>query len=250
MWNLWYYCGRHQGAFSHTIWYILWANFCQGCPVYFWAVVDRNRKPVGEATLTDRNWITHPLRILLGLWSAPKEDLQSSSAELVFSQSVKALGKILSDACVSKPTTACQAPFWAVTSIFARSSLARPKSFGVDMGESLEWVSIDVLKPAHVILDELVELAPPSCCCRPPNSATVLLLSSFSSPRLWSALPPTGLKHRDRRWPQFPIHLWWLRRVVFGVGSLIPHKGLNSVLVICVGCFFFFFFLFLLSFSF
>lgn len=47
---------------------------------------------------------------------------------------------------------------------------AGPKNFVVDKGGNRELVLIDRLKPAHIVSEELVELAQPPCCGLPPKA--------------------------------------------------------------------------------
>lgn len=73
-----------------------------------------------RATLTDSNWMDRLPWILLGLCSAPKEDLQSSSVELVFGQTLRVPGEFLPDDPVSGPATDCHPLFRDAASIFAQ----------------------------------------------------------------------------------------------------------------------------------
>lgn len=56
-----------------------------------------------QATLTDKNWLDHLPWVMLGLRSAPKEDLQCSAAELVFGQPSRVPGEFLTDASACWP---------------------------------------------------------------------------------------------------------------------------------------------------
>lgn len=139
-------------------------------------------------------------------------------------------GKIPPDASVSKPTTVCQVPFWAATSWTRRSS-----SYPSPMLIILLWLDPSPLlwiwggaglRRCSEAWMNLEVLAPPFCRCRhrftPLSFFCHCLCAQWESGlRLWSTLPDSGLKHWDGRWPQFPIHLWWVWRVVFGIGSLI-----------------------------
>lgn len=60
----------------------------------------RSMKAALRASLTDCNWIDRLPWVMLGLCSAPKEDLQCSSAELVYSQPLCVLGEFIPDADV------------------------------------------------------------------------------------------------------------------------------------------------------
>ena len=58
----------------------------------------RSMKAALRASLTDSNWVDRLPWVMLGLRSAPKEDLQSSSAELVYGQPLRVPGEFLPDA--------------------------------------------------------------------------------------------------------------------------------------------------------
>ena len=60
----------------------------------------RSMKAALRASLTDGNWVDKLPWVMLGLRSAPKEDLQSSSAELVYGQTLRVPGDFIPD-----PTT-------------------------------------------------------------------------------------------------------------------------------------------------
>ena len=53
-----------------------------------------------RAGLTDGNWVDKLPWVMLGLRCAPKEDLQSSSAELVYGQTLRVPGDFIPDAAV------------------------------------------------------------------------------------------------------------------------------------------------------
>ena len=188
-----------------------------------------------RATLTDSNWIDRLPWVMLGLRSAPKEDLQSSSAELVFGQPLRVPGEFLPASSAPWSATTHRPVFQDAASAFApvpahhciprsyvpkdlmaagyvfirhdahRSPLqapydgpfrvleAGPKSFVVDMGGKKERVSVDRLKPAHLIRDEPVELAQPPRRGRPPKAAGV--------PGPLPIIPPEKLRRRRGRPP-------------------------------------------------
>lgn len=66
----------------------------------------RDTKAALKASLRGSDWADHLSWVMLGLRSAPKEDLQASSAELVYGQPLRVPGEFLPDA---------MAP-WSVTS--------------------------------------------------------------------------------------------------------------------------------------
>ena len=55
----------------------------------------RSMKAALRASLTDSNWLDKLPWVMLGLRTAPKEDLRSSSAELVFGQPLRVPGDFL-----------------------------------------------------------------------------------------------------------------------------------------------------------
>ena len=55
----------------------------------------RSMKAALRAGLTDGNWLDKLPWVMLGLRTAPKEDLQSSSAELVFGQPLRVPGDFI-----------------------------------------------------------------------------------------------------------------------------------------------------------
>ncbi|CAL9705054.1 unnamed protein product [Knipowitschia caucasica] len=58
----------------------------------------RSMKAALRASLTDGNWVDKLPWVMLGLRTAPKEDLQSSSAELVYGQALRVPGDFIPDA--------------------------------------------------------------------------------------------------------------------------------------------------------
>ena len=195
----------------------------------------RSMKAALRATLTDSNWIDRLPWVLLGLRTAPKEDLRASSAELVFCQPLRVPGEFLPNSSAPWSTSAHQSAFRDAASAFApvpthhclpqsyipkdlmaasyvfirhdahRSPLqapydgpfrvleAGPKGFVVDIGGNKERISVDRLKPAHVVPDQPVELAQPRRRGRPPKSAPVpcpLAVESPASPRRRRGRPP------------------------------------------------------------
>jgi hypothetical protein len=53
-----------------------------------------------RASLKDGDWVDEQPWVRLGLWCAPKEDLQSSSAELVYGQALRVPGDLIPNASV------------------------------------------------------------------------------------------------------------------------------------------------------
>uniref|UniRef100_A0AAV2MGT5 Integrase catalytic domain-containing protein n=1 Tax=Knipowitschia caucasica TaxID=637954 RepID=A0AAV2MGT5_KNICA len=58
----------------------------------------RSMKAALRASLTDGNWVDKLPWVMLGLRTAPKEDLQSLSAELVYGQALRVPGDFIPDA--------------------------------------------------------------------------------------------------------------------------------------------------------
>ena len=162
----------------------------------------RTMKAALKARLTGPNWFDELPWVLLGLRTAPKDDLQSSSAELVYGEPLIVPGTFITSntipwipAYVNRPaipTTShgrCTSsiPSQLKTSQFVfvrhdshRTPLTRPyagpyrvishgeKTFTIQMGSKEERISIDRLKPAHCDMDR-VQLACPPRRGRPPN---------------------------------------------------------------------------------
>ena len=185
----------------------------------------RDMKAALRASLTGAAWIDRLPWVMLGLRSAPKEDLQASSAELVYGQPLRVPGEFLpdatapwsasshrtvsrgvADAFVPVPTTRHCLPqsyvprdLPAARYVFIRhdshrSPLQPPydgpfrvleagaKNFVVDRGGRPERVAIDRLKPAHLDIDEPVQLALPPRRGRPPVSAPPPAPTSVPAP--------------------------------------------------------------------
>ena len=190
----------------------------------------RSMKAALRASLKDGNWIDKLPWVLLGLRTAPKEDLKSSSAELVYGQPLRVPGdfiptatdpwsaprqrstfldnaKAFSPIPTSQhglpqshiPTELRSAEYVFIRHDAHRSPLTPPydgpfrvreagvKHFMVEVGDRLEHVSVDHLKPAHLDLDSPVDLARPPRRGRPPTW------------RLAHTLPPTILAPPPRR---------------------------------------------------
>lgn len=79
----------------------------------------RTMKAALRAALTDSNWVDRLPWVLLGLPSAPKEDLQSSSAELVFGQPLRVPGEFLPGATAPGSVPAHRPVFRDAASAFA-----------------------------------------------------------------------------------------------------------------------------------
>ena len=168
----------------------------------------RSLKASLRAALTDASWVDRLPWVMLGLRSAPKEDLDASPAELVFGQPLRLPGEFLpqSSAPVRTPsqtvftpvpvhhfsprsfvpTELATARFVFVRHDAHRSPLQPPydgpfrvleagsKCFVLDMGGRRERVTLDRLKPAHVLAGEEVLPARVPRRGRPPAEAPVV----------------------------------------------------------------------------
>uniref|UniRef100_A0AAV2JSQ4 Integrase catalytic domain-containing protein n=1 Tax=Knipowitschia caucasica TaxID=637954 RepID=A0AAV2JSQ4_KNICA len=159
----------------------------------------RTMKCALRASLVDNSCVDRLPWVLLGLRSAPKEDLRSSSAELVLGQTLRVPGEFLHTApgLVPRVATLPFSPAGAFRPVAAHhcmpqahvpkdlmstkyvfvrhdahcSPLQAPydgpfrvletgdKYFLVEIGAGQDRVTVDRLKPAHVLRDEDVELA-------------------------------------------------------------------------------------------
>lgn len=172
----------------------------------------RHMKASLKARLTGPDWTDELPWVMLGIRTAPKEDLGSSSAELVYGTPLTVPGEFIPAAKGNQetPTTMltrlrekvgtlspvptsrhgqpttyippnlqdCQYVFLRRDSI--RSSLQKPyegpfkvlqsnpTTFIIDMGGRPETVSVDRLKPAHLDVDQPVQVAQPRRRGRPP----------------------------------------------------------------------------------
>ncbi|XP_053734725.1 uncharacterized protein LOC128767052 [Synchiropus splendidus] len=150
----------------------------------------RSLKASLRAALCDANWVDRLPWVMLGLRSAPKEDLDASPAELVFGQPLRLPGEFLPEGpagfrcpmltesfvapvpvhhCFPQsfvPTKLATARFVFVRHDAHRSPL-KPlydgpfrvlergdKCFVLDMGGRREHISLDRLKPAHFVTGE------------------------------------------------------------------------------------------------
>ena len=170
----------------------------------------RHLKSSLKARLTTAAWIDELPWVLLGIRTAPKEDLKTSSAELVYGapltvpgdfmaaprapdntcdhlqqlrETVKSLAPVPTSAHGSStsavPTSLRNAAFVFVRRDGHRAPLVKPydgpfqvlnagdKTFKLAMGDREETVSIDRLKPAHLDVDQPVQLAQPPSRGRP-----------------------------------------------------------------------------------
>ena len=175
----------------------------------------RSMKAALRASLTDSNWADRLPWVMLGLRSAPKEDLQTSSAELVYGQPLRVPGEFLPEAASPWSAYSHRAVSRGVAEAFVpiptsrhcvpqsyvpkdlrlakyvfirhdshRTPLQPPydgpfrvleagaKNFVVDLGGKPERVTVDRLKPAHLDIDEPVQLALPPRRGRPPAAAS------------------------------------------------------------------------------
>ena len=175
----------------------------------------RDMKAALRASLVDCNWVDRLPWVMLGLRSAPKEDLQASSAELVYGQPLRVPGEFLPDATTPWSAASHRAVSRGVADAFIpiptsrhclpqsyvpkdlpsaryvfirhdshRTPLQPPydgpfrvletgaKNFVLDMGGKPERVTVDRLKPAHLDIDEPVQVALPPRRGRPPGSTS------------------------------------------------------------------------------
>uniref|UniRef100_A0AAV2MFB0 Integrase catalytic domain-containing protein n=1 Tax=Knipowitschia caucasica TaxID=637954 RepID=A0AAV2MFB0_KNICA len=160
--------------------------------------IHRTMKGALWASLVDNSWVDRFPWVLLGLRSAPKEDLRSSSAELVLGQTLRDPGGVPAyrpwpgsegGYTAFFPGRSFQTGRGAPLYVFVRydahcSPLHAPydgvfrvmetgdQYFLVEIGAGRDRVTVDRLKPAHVLRDEDVELARPARRGRPPDPAT------------------------------------------------------------------------------
>ena len=163
----------------------------------------RHMKSALRARLTSPNWLDELPWVLLGIRTAPKDDLHCSSAELVFGSTLTVPGDFVAtphgqqDAAtvlpqlretvrkfVPTPTTrhghsrtSVPPDLQSSQYVFVRrdahrTSLQRPyngpfqvlesgpKFFKIDFGGKPDTVSVDRLKPAHLALDQPVQVGP------------------------------------------------------------------------------------------
>jgi cleavage and polyadenylation specificity factor subunit 1 len=176
----------------------------------------RHMKSSLKARLTGPNWVDELPWVLLGIRTAPKEDLASSSAELVYGAPLTVPGDFIPPARDAPDAAKVLQRLRQKVSSFApvptsrhgtvvasfppdlvdcryvflrrdahRSPLQRPyegpfrvvqpgdKTFTIDMGGKHEVVSADRLKPAHLDLDQPVQVAQPRRRGRPSKQAEV-----------------------------------------------------------------------------
>ena len=166
----------------------------------------RTLKSALRARLDGPNWVDELPWVLLGIRTAPKEDLAASSAELVYGMPLTVPGDFLATpsgpfslptlrnkvgtlapvpaTCHAAPTFSIppalyESPFVFIRRDSHRSPLQRPyegpfkvikpgeKTFEVEIGNRTETISIDRLKPAHVDIDQPVPIALPRPRGRP-----------------------------------------------------------------------------------
>nr|XP_057908117.1 uncharacterized protein LOC131104680 [Doryrhamphus excisus] len=168
----------------------------------------RSLKAALRAALTDGNWVDRLPWVMLGLRSAPKEDLEAAPAELVLGQPLRIPGEFLPESSTSQPRPfgskgpgtpgpihhcfprsfvpldLSSARFVFVRHDAHRSPLQPPydgpfrvlergrKGFVLDFGGRNELVTVDRLKPAHVVAGEGMLPAQVPRRGRPPRSPT------------------------------------------------------------------------------
>ena len=171
----------------------------------------RNLKESLKARLTGPNWVDELPWVMLGIRTAPKEDLGTSSAELVFGAPLtvpgdfvhtpgtlpdatghlgrlrEAVGNLrpIPPASHGQPPSSVPPSLLSAKYVFIRRGprgtplqppydgpfkviTANDKTFTLEIGTRQETVSIDRLKPAHVDIDQPVQLAIPPRRGRPP----------------------------------------------------------------------------------
>ena len=158
----------------------------------------RHMKAALRARLTGPNWVDELPWVLLGIRTVPKEDIKSSSAELVYGAPLTVPGDFLATPCGGEepstilpelrekvgrlapvPTTHHGSFYTSVPSALYRSQFVfvrrdshrapfqRPfkvvepgdKAFKIDVGGRTETISVDRLKPAHVDVSQPVPTA-------------------------------------------------------------------------------------------
>ena len=92
----------------------------------------RDMKAALRASLRDCDWVDRLPWVMLGLRSAPKEDLQASSAELVYGQPLRVPGEFLPDATAPWSATTHRAASRGIAEAFAPIPTSRhclPRSY-------------------------------------------------------------------------------------------------------------------------
>lgn len=167
----------------------------------------RRMKEALKTRLTSSSWIDELPWAMLGIRTAPKEDLQTSSAQLVYGEALTVPGDFLPEpipgltrppvsAAVrqlmpiptsqhGRPAVRVPAALFTAEYVFMRDlahhgPLSYPytgpykvisrndKTFNLQVGDKTETVTIDRLKPAHLDLDKPVAVARPPPRGRPP----------------------------------------------------------------------------------
>ncbi len=172
----------------------------------------RHLKTALRARLTTPNWLDELPWVLLGIRTAPKEDLRSSSAELVYGTPLTVPGDFVAKpqsqpdsssilphlrelvskftpiptsnhgkSKVSLPTDLQSSEYVFIRRDAHRTPLQRPyegpfhvlekgpKFFKIDFGGKPDTVSVDRLKPAHLDLQQPIQIATPRRRGRPPK---------------------------------------------------------------------------------
>ena len=187
----------------------------------------RTLKAALKARLQGPDWYDELPWVLLGIRTAPKEDLKSSSAELVYGEALRLPGEFFSNSQQSsRPadwphvmtpvapahhrTQTAYVPPSLMTSQFVfvredgrRGPLQQPyagpyrviepgdKTFIVQIGNRNETISIDRLKPAHLDIDQPVKVAQPKPRGRPAKvQNTPAPLSHSDEPIRNNDIPP------------------------------------------------------------
>ena len=163
----------------------------------------RSLKASLKARLQGPNWTDELPWVLLGIRASPKEDLQTSSAELVYGEALRLPGEFFKDGTQQPtgwsrittpiaplhhrkpasylPPSLMESEYVFIRDDARRGPLQQPytgpyrvletgnKTFKIQLGGKTEHVSIDRLKPAHVNRDEPVTVACPPTRGRPPK---------------------------------------------------------------------------------
>ena len=208
----------------------------------------RHMKAALRARLTSHNWVDELPWVLLGIRTAPKEDLGTSSAELVYGEPLTVPGDFFPTSNSSSqpteylttlrekvrslapvPTSQHCSPAASVPPelfkslyVFVRRDSHRsplqhpyegpfkvispgPKVFILDRGGKRETVSVDRLKPAHLDLDQPVQVAIPRTRGRPRKTPTIAAfpLANSSAPSVVTSASnyTSGRPRRQTRRP-------------------------------------------------
>ncbi|XP_061887393.1 uncharacterized protein LOC133638619 [Entelurus aequoreus] len=194
----------------------------------------RDMKAALKASLTDDGWVDKLPWVMLGIRTAPKEDLLSSSAELVYGQTLRVPGEFIPRTTV--PWSASDQRRSLMDT--ARTFLPVPTSHHClpqvhippDLrAAGLDRVSVDRLKPAHLDLGRSVEVAQAPRRGRPPHCQPTSARRQQPAVTLPLHPPPPAQELRNRFGRQ--SELW--RRGGFREDGAVPsrtnRRGVASV---------------------